>query len=167
MKFINIILTSMMAFAAILALSSCGHKHAEGDGHQHPETEEHSDHDGHNHDDEHSGHEGHNHDDDHTEHDGHEHGKEDGHDDDHNGHGHAEEGLNLTREQMKTIGLEFGDFSQVKINDFVETTGKLGLPPNAYSAVSAKSEGFIKGSNKYVEGSYAVSYTHLRAHETR
>jgi len=74
------------------------------------------------------------------------------------GHGHGESHedgeIHLTKEQIETMQIRFGGFSQIKINDFVKTTGKLDLPPNAYTSVSAKSEGFIKGSKKLVEGGY-------------
>jgi cobalt-zinc-cadmium efflux system membrane fusion protein len=94
----------------------------------------------------------------HSEGDGHGHEKEthsegDGHGHEEEGEGH-EEGLHLTREQAETIGLEFGDLMSIKVNDYVKTTGTLGLPPNAYSSVTAKSSGIIKGTNKYVEGNY-------------
>lgn len=91
--------------------------------------------------------EGEEHDHDHGEaaHDDH-----DGHDD----HDDHEEGIHLSKEQIKTMDITFGEFSQVKINDFINATGTLGLPPNAYSSVSAKANGFIKDSNKYIEGSY-------------
>ena len=52
------------------------------------------------------------------------------------------------------MNIQFGDFSQVKINDFIKATGTLDLPANAYAAVSARAEGFIRGSKKFVEGSY-------------
>lgn len=97
---------------------------------------------------------------DHSEGDGHHHGSETAHSED-DGHGHAhseedhEEGeIHLTKDQIKTMNIQFGDFSEMKINDYISTTGTLGLPPNAYSSVSAKSSGFIKDTNKYVEGSY-------------
>ncbi|EAY31495.1 efflux RND transporter periplasmic adaptor subunit [Microscilla marina] len=64
------------------------------------------------------------------------------------------EGIHLSKAQASTVGLEFGGLSKVKINDFITATGTLGLPPNAYSSVSAKADGFIKGSQKYVEGAY-------------
>lgn len=67
---------------------------------------------------------------------------------------HREGEIHLSKEQINTMNITFGDFSQVKINDFVSATGTLGLPPNAYSSVSAKANGFIKDSNIYVEGSY-------------
>ena len=67
---------------------------------------------------------------------------------------HHKEGLHLTKEQIETIGLEFGEFSSIKVNDYIKTTGTLGLPPNAYASVSAKSEGIINGSKKFVEGNY-------------
>ena len=67
---------------------------------------------------------------------------------------HEEGEIHLTPGQIKTMNIQFGDFASIKINDFVSTTGTLGLPPNAYSSVSAVAEGFIKKSNKYVEGDY-------------
>lgn len=69
-------------------------------------------------------------------------------------HDHEEAGIHLTQTQAKTIGLEFGSFVKMKINDFITATGTLGLPPNAYSSVSAKASGFIRGNQTYVEGSY-------------
>lgn len=126
MKFINKSILSLLSVAAMLLLFSCDHEHTEGDGHNH-------------------GHEGHNH--------GAEaaaHAEDDGH-----GHGEHEEGeIHLTKEQIETMNIQFGDFSEIKINDYVSATGTLGLPPNALTSVSAKSSGFIKNSNKYVEGSY-------------
>lgn len=67
---------------------------------------------------------------------------------------HAEGEIHMTKEQIKTIKIKFGDFSEVKINDFIQATGHLGLPPNAYSSANAKANGFIKESKKYVEGDY-------------
>lgn len=94
----------------------------------------------------------------HSEGDGHNHGSETNTHSDEDGHGHGEEHeegeIHLTKEQIETMNIQFGDFSEIKINDFVKATGTLGLPPNAYSAVSAKASGFIKNSDKYVEGSY-------------
>lgn len=70
-----------------------------------------------------------------------------------------EEGIHLTQAQARTVGLEFGKLTQAKINDFITATGTLGLPPNAYASVSAKAAGFIKRSQKYVEGSYVKQGT--------
>lgn len=70
------------------------------------------------------------------------------------GEEHEEGEIHLTQEQIETMNIQFGDFSQIKINDYVGATGTLGLPPNALTSVSAKAGGFIKNSNKYVEGSY-------------
>ena len=96
----------------------------------------------------------------HSEGDGHNHGiVENTHSesDEHN-HGEGEEkhkeGLFLSKDQAETIGLEFGDISSIKVNDFVKATGTLGLPPNALSSVSAKTNGIIKGTKKFVEGNY-------------
>ncbi len=73
--------------------------------------------------------------------------QEDAHDD------HDEdEGIHLTVEQVKTIGLEFGEMSKIKVNDFIKATGTLGLPPNAYASVTAKTSGIVVGSKKYIEG---------------
>ena len=119
---------------ALAFLNSCGHKHSEGDGHNHGKESSHSEGDGHHHGQEESSH---------SEDDGHRHGEE-----------HHDEGLFLTKEQMETVGLEFGEFSSIKVNDFIKATGTLGLPPNAYSSVSAKSNGILKSTNKYVEGNF-------------
>lgn len=80
----------------------------------------------------------------HSDDDGHDHGEEE----------HHEEGLHLTKEQAKTIGLEFGSLSSIKVNDYVKVTGTLGLPPNAFSSVSAKANGILISTKKFVEGNY-------------
>lgn len=67
---------------------------------------------------------------------------------------HGVEEIHLTQAQIDATSITLGDFSEIKINDFIKASGTLGLPPNAYSSVSAKANGFIKNSNKYVEGSY-------------
>lgn len=89
---------------------------------------------------------------DHSE-EGHEHGQEEAHD-----HGteeaHEEGVIHLTKDQMNTMDIVLGDFSAMKINDYVNATGTLGLPPNALTSVSAKADGFIVNSNKYIEGNY-------------
>lgn len=66
---------------------------------------------------------------------------------------HHEE-ISLTRDQMKTISLEFGSLSEMKINDFIKATGTLGLPPNAYTSVNSKLPGVISNSKKMVEGEH-------------
>ena len=66
------------------------------------------------------------------------------------------EPTHLSNDQMKLMDIQFGDFTQVKINDFVRATGTLDLPPKAYSSVSAKVSGFIGNSKNYVEGNYVV-----------
>jgi membrane fusion protein, heavy metal efflux system len=112
-------------FATSSIFTSCGDKHKEGDGHNNGNiTENHNEDDGH------------------------------GHEENADNEGHHEEGLHLTKEQIETIGLEFGEFSSIKVNDYIKTTGTLGLPPNAYASVSAKSEGIINGTKKFVEGNY-------------
>lgn len=131
-KYISIIILTTV-------LVSCGHNHQEGDGHNHDHA--HADPSRHNdHRQEDYG------DDDHG-HDDHGHG-------DHGHGGHSEGGLHLSKEQAKTIGLEFGDFSHIKVNDYVKATGVLGLPANAHSSISAKADGIIRGSKKFVEGAY-------------
>jgi cobalt-zinc-cadmium efflux system membrane fusion protein len=79
-----------------------------------------------------------------------EHGHEDGHEDEH----HHEEGLHLTPTQIATMGIGFGDFTEMKVNDYLSATGVLGLPPNALIAVSAPAAGFIHNVRDYVEGDY-------------
>lgn len=112
-------------FTVSSIFTSCGGKHKESDGHNHDKTSEL-----------------------HTEDDGHDHSSNSEDEE------HHEEGLHLTKEQIETIGLEFGEFSSIKVNDYIKTTGTLGLPPNAYASVSAKSEGIINGTKKFVEGNY-------------
>ncbi len=93
---------------------------------------------------------------DHTEHEGHNHGEMGHPDRDHEETegAHEEGAIHLTRDQIKTVGIEFGDFKEIKINDYIPATGGLGLPPKSYSSVSAKAEGFIKNCGKFVEGSF-------------
>lgn len=112
-------------FTVSSIFTSCGDKHKESDGHNHDKTSEL-----------------------HTEDDGHDHSSNSEDEE------HHEEGLHLTKKQIETIGLEFGEFSSIKVNDYIKTTGTLGLPPNAYASVSAKSEGIINGTKKFVEGNY-------------
>lgn len=129
----NIIYIKTLSIITILIFTiSCNHKHTEGDGHNHEESQaEHSDDDGHNHGIDNEKHE-----------DNEEHGE------------HEEKGLHLTRKQAETVGIKFGGFSSIKVNDFIKATGTLGLPPNAFASVSAKSNGIIKGTKKFVEGNY-------------
>lgn len=112
-------------YALSSALISCSSEYTENDGHKHKESTEN-----------------------HSKEDGHDHGASSDNEKDH------EQELHLTKEQITTIGLEFGDFSSIKVNDFIKATGTLGLPPNAYAAVSAKSEGIVVGALKFVEGNY-------------
>ncbi len=63
-----------------------------------------------------------------------------------------EEGLHLTSEQIKAIGLEFGTVADMKVNDYVKATGTLGLPPSAYASVTPKAAGIVSGNRKFVEG---------------
>ncbi len=118
-----------------LLMLSCGHNHKEGDGHDH----------------------GHDHGHGHSSHD------DSGHHDDHGHGGHAEGGLLLSQEQAKTIGLKFGEFSSMKVNDFVKATGVLGLPANAHSTVTARASGIIVGKKKFVEGGF-ISKGEVIAH---
>ena len=124
MKNIKSYIIIIFSLALIFTFFACGHSHAEGDGHDHD----------------------------------HSHGTEQHSEDDGHGHGHGEphkEGeIHLTKEQIETMNIQFGDFSNVKINDFIKATGTLDLPPNAYSSVSTKADGFIKNSKKFVEGGY-------------
>lgn len=114
----------------ISVASACSHDQAESESHDHAaETQA----------------------DENDSHDDHDHGPGGGEHADTGEHG---ENIHLTKDQMSTVGIQLGGFTQVKINDYVTATGTLGLPPNAYSGVTAKSAGVVKGSNKYVEGEY-------------
>lgn len=142
---------AIIALLSLTIVTSCDQKHSDGDGHNHgAEKSTHTHDDGHNHGTEentHSVDDGYNHGTEETEHskgDGHNHGEEE----------HHEEGLSLTKAQAETINLVFGELSYIKVNDFVKTTGSLGLPTNAYSSVSAKTNGIIKGTKKFVEGDF-------------
>lgn len=135
----------ILCFVAII--SSCNNEPSSNPENK-SETHEGHNHEGHNHNEEkNEGHdyEGHNHEE-HDDHEGHNHEGE-------NEESH-EEGLHLTTEQVKTVGLEFGEFSSIKVNDFIKSTGVLDVPPNAHASVSAKSEGIITGTKKYVEGDF-------------
>ena len=125
MKYISYI--NILALILLL-LSSCKHDHAPGDGH---------DHEGHDHGEVNT--------EIHTEDDGH------GHD----GEEHHEEGsLVLTDSQIATIGLEFGSTTNMKVNNFVNATGRLGIPSNAQTTVSAKAAGILSSNKKFVEGNF-------------
>lgn len=74
--------------------------------------------------------------------------------DDHAGEHDEDEGVHLTKIQMETMDIGFGDFTNLKINDYVTATGTLDLPPNGYADVSARATGFVRNSRNYVEGDY-------------
>ncbi|MFT5997804.1 MAG: cobalt-zinc-cadmium efflux system membrane fusion protein [Neolewinella sp.] len=74
-------------------------------------------------------------------------------DEGHEEHG-EEKGIHLTIIQMETMDIGFGDFTNLKINDFVSATGTLDLPPNGYADVSARAMGFVRNARNYVEGDY-------------
>ncbi|WP_010136788.1 efflux RND transporter periplasmic adaptor subunit [Ochrovirga pacifica] len=118
-------ITIVIALAVTTIITSCNDKHKEGDGHNHGNTTEN-----------------------HMEDDGHGYEENAG-----NGEQH-EEGLHLTKAQIETIGLQFGSLSSIKVNNFIKTTGVLGVPPNGYASVSAKSEGIIVETKKFVEGNF-------------
>ncbi len=67
---------------------------------------------------------------------------------------HGDEGIHLTVAQIETMDIGFGDFTNLKINDYVSATGTLDLPPNGYAAVSARATGFVRNTRNYVEGDY-------------
>ncbi len=69
--------------------------------------------------------------------------------------------IHLSREQIKAMAIRFGDFSDILVDDFVEATGRMGLPPNALISVRPRGKGFIRNSGKYVEGSYVKQGTVL------
>ena len=67
---------------------------------------------------------------------------------------HGEEGVHLTNKQIDAMDIQFGDFHHIKIRDFVQATGVIGLPPNALTSVNAQSSGYIRQSSKLVEGDF-------------
>ncbi len=124
MKVINHSIVSILVFALLFSLAACRHDHSKEDEHSNGVGQTSQ------------------------------HSHDDTPDSQTTGAQHEQEHLHLTREQINTMNIAFGDFSSIKLNDFVSAPGTLGLPPNAYSSVSGKASGFIKDSNKYVEGSY-------------
>lgn len=69
-------------------------------------------------------------------------------------HAHNPNGVQLSARQMKTVDLQFGDFTKIKVSDFVKATGTIGLPPIGVSSLSAKAAGIISGNKKFIEGSF-------------
>ncbi len=63
-------------------------------------------------------------------------------------------GIHLTAEQVRNMDIRLGDFTDLKLNDYLSATGVLGLPPNAYAAVSTRAAGFVHDVRNYVEGDY-------------
>lgn len=120
--------TALHALLLILFLCTCdrAQPHEEGDGHNHDAPAEKMASDDH---------DGLDHDDDHGDHE-------------------EEEGIHLTTAQIETMDIGFGDFTKLKINDYVSATGTLDLPPNGYADVSARATGFVRNSRNYVEGDY-------------
>ena len=66
----------------------------------------------------------------------------------------ADDGIHLSRQQLDAMDIAYGELEEMKVNDYLRATGTLGLPPNAYAAVSARASGFIRDSRNYVEGDY-------------
>ncbi|MCP9236314.1 efflux RND transporter periplasmic adaptor subunit [Lewinella sp. JB7] len=75
----------------------------------------------------------------------------DDHDDDHEDEGGS---VHLTAAQVENMDIKFGEFSELKVNDYLSATGVLGLPPNAYIAVNARASGFVHNVPNYVEGDF-------------
>jgi len=129
------------------------------------ENGKHENHDGHMHEDKHSLHSDHEpHDEEkHDDHKGHDHEKVNKHSEqkfqkesEHLEGTHEEhlEGIHLSKQQFDAMDIRLGDISKMKINDYIKASGTLGLPPNAFSTVSAKAEGTIKNTKTYLEGSF-------------
>ena len=125
--------TALPALLLILLLCTCdrAQPHEEGDGHDHDAPTEKMASDDH---------DGHDHDDEHGDHE-------------------EEEGIHLTTAQIETMDIGFGDFTDIKINDYVTATGTMDLPPNGYADVSARATGFVRNSRNYVEGAAPLSAT--------
>ena len=67
----------------------------------------------------------------------------------------------LTDSQVKSIGVNFGTFSQVKATDFIKVTGLLSVPPTHLTSISPKIEGVIKINQAIVEGDYIKKGTQI------
>ena len=126
MQFLNKSIIYILSLTLVFGITSCRHEHEEG---------------GHSHDPDAKG--------GHAPHGDHHGGSQTGTD----GHDENTE-IHLSKDQMETMSITIGEFSSLKINDFVRATGTLGLPPNAYTSINTKANGFIRNSNKYVEGDY-------------
>lgn len=63
---------------------------------------------------------------------------------------HEDHGLELTANQIKTIGLTYGTFRSIKTSNYVKASGQLDLPPNNVVAIHTPQAGFIKKSNYLV-----------------
>ena len=95
---------------------------------------------------------------------------EEGHDNNHE-HGqeqateeaaHSETEVELTNEQIETIGLTIGSMTDLKIAGFVKANGVLDLPPDEIATVSAPASGFVKATKgEYLVGSYVKRGTVL------
>ncbi|TAE69670.1 MAG: efflux RND transporter periplasmic adaptor subunit [Bacteroidetes bacterium] len=59
-------------------------------------------------------------------------------------HKHAENEIELTDAQIKTIGLEIGGFEQSNIGEVIKVTGMVDVPVEGRAAVNPPVEGFLK-----------------------
>lgn len=62
--------------------------------------------------------------------------------------------VHLTSSQVKTIDIQYGNFTPLKVSGYINATGSLGIPPNGLHSVSAKAEGIIRSDVKFVEGDF-------------
>lgn len=93
---------------------------------------------------------------DHSDHDhSHDSNQEDhSHSSENHDHDHEEHGVMLTQEQMSIMNIQIGQFTPIKINDYIRTTGTLGLPPNAVTSINPRAKGILQNTAKLINGDY-------------
>ncbi len=67
----------------------------------------------------------------------------------------------LTTDQIRAMGIEFGNLTLVKVNGYLDATGTLGLPPSAHITLGTRTAGFLREVSNYVEGDYVRKGTLL------
>lgn len=75
---------------------------------------------------------------------------------------HSDTEVELTNEQIKTIGLTIGEMEELKITGFIKANGVLDLPPDEIATVTAPANGFVQYTKgEYLIGSYVKQGTVL------
>lgn len=75
---------------------------------------------------------------------------------------HQESEVELTSEQIATVGLTIGEMQELKIAGFIKANGVLDLPPDEIATVTAPASGFVQSTKgEYLIGSYVKKGTIL------